>query len=100
MTNIGVAEPDLSHFEMMRRWWSGNQDSLHVSSTGFLGRLCDELGAVSVPAVGVSLGYGPSPALNAAKVTTLSMNPSATAPGPASAGMSRAWTRRGSPPGT
>jgi uncharacterized protein (DUF1501 family) len=75
VTSVGVAKPDLSHFEMMRRWWSGDQDSVHVSSTGFLGRVCDELGSTSDPAVGVSLGYGPSPALNAAKVTTLSMNP-------------------------
>ena len=31
VTGIGVAKPDLSHFEMMRRWWSGDQDSLHVT---------------------------------------------------------------------
>jgi uncharacterized protein (DUF1501 family) len=72
---VGVAKPDLSHFEMMRRWWSGDQDSLHNTATGFLGRLCDEIGDLSVPAVGVSLGYGPSPALNSRRVVTLSMNP-------------------------
>ncbi len=75
VTGVGVSRPDLSHFEMQRRWWSGDQDSLHVSATGFLGRVCDRLGSPSDPAVGVSLGYGPSPALNAARVTTLSMNP-------------------------
>ncbi len=24
---VGVTKPDLSHFEMQRRWWSGDQDS-------------------------------------------------------------------------
>jgi uncharacterized protein (DUF1501 family) len=72
---IGVKKPDLSHFEMLRRWWSGDQDSLHNSSTGFLGRLCDAIGDTTAPAVGLSLGYGPSPALNSARVVTMSMDP-------------------------
>ena len=75
LTGVGVTKPDLSHFEMQRRWWSGDQDSLHLTATGFLGRVCDEIGAKSDPAVGVSLGYGPSPALNSKHVVTLSMNP-------------------------
>lgn len=94
VTNIGVARPDLSHFEMMRRWWSGDQDSLHITQTGFFGRLCDEIGSRSDPAVGVSLGYGPSPALNARKVTTLSMNPYSDGSFPQfwDVPMDRAWT--------
>jgi uncharacterized protein (DUF1501 family) len=72
---VGVNKPDLSHFEMQRRWWSGDQDANHLTSTGFLGRLCDQIGDKSAPAVGISLGYGPSPSLNAARVATLSMNP-------------------------
>ena len=72
---IGVKKPDLSHFEMQRRWWSGDQDSLHSTATGFLGRLCDVIGDTSAPAVGLSLGYGPSPALNSARVVTMSMDP-------------------------
>ncbi|MEO7117909.1 MAG: hypothetical protein ABIZ34_02935, partial [Candidatus Limnocylindrales bacterium] len=58
---IGVHAPDLSHFEMMRRWWTGDQDSLHSSPTGFLGRICDVIGDTTAPVVGLSLGYGPSP---------------------------------------
>ena len=72
---VGVTKPDLSHFEMQRRWWSGDQDANHLTATGFLGRLCDHIGDKSAPAVGISLGYGPSPSLNSARVATLSMNP-------------------------
>ncbi|MEA2621922.1 MAG: hypothetical protein QOH61_832 [Chloroflexota bacterium] len=93
MQGIGVKKPDLSHFEMMRRWWSGDQDSLHQSSTGFLGRLCDVIGDTTAPAVGLSLGYGPSPALNAARVVTLSMDPYSDGSFPTfdDIGMHRAW---------
>jgi uncharacterized protein (DUF1501 family) len=72
---VGVTQPDLSHFEMLRRWWSGDQSSVAQTPTGFLGRLCDQIGDRSAPAVGLSLGYGPSPALNAADVVTMSMDP-------------------------
>jgi uncharacterized protein (DUF1501 family) len=75
LMGVGVSRPDLSHFEMQRRWWSGDQDSTHLTATGFLGRLCDQVGDKTAPAVGVSLGYGPSPSLNSARVVTLSMNP-------------------------
>ncbi|MCY7418747.1 MAG: DUF1501 domain-containing protein [Chloroflexi bacterium] len=75
LLGVGVNKPDLSHFEMQRRWWSGDQDSTHLTATGFLGRLCDQIGERTAPAVGISLGYGPSPSLNAARVATLSMNP-------------------------
>ena len=68
LMGVGVAKPDLSHFEMQRRWWSGDQDSTHLTATGFLGRLCDHIGDKTAPAVGVSLGYGPSPSLNSARV--------------------------------
>ena len=40
---VGVTRPDLSHFEMLRRWWAGDADSAHVSLTGFLGRLADRV---------------------------------------------------------
>ncbi len=72
---VGVVKPDLSHFEMLRRWWAGDQDSLHNSATGFLGRICDVIGDPTAPAVGLSLGYGPSPSLNSANVVTMSMDP-------------------------
>jgi uncharacterized protein (DUF1501 family) len=72
---IGVTQPDLSHFEMLRRWWSGDQSSAGQTPTGFLGRLCDEIGDSSAAAVGLSLGYGPSPSLNSASAITMSMDP-------------------------
>ncbi len=50
-------------------------DSLHNSATGFLGRICDVIGDPTAPAVGLSLGYGPSPSLNSASVVTMSMDP-------------------------
>jgi uncharacterized protein (DUF1501 family) len=75
LQGVGVMQPDLSHFEMMRRWWSGDQTSNPQTGTGFLGRLCDEIGDPNAPAVGLSLGYGPSPALISQSAITLSMNP-------------------------
>jgi len=79
LTGIGITTPDLSHFEMLRRWWAGDLTSLTLTPTGFLGRLCDAVATrdaiVDAPAVGVSLGYGPTPALISSKVSTLSVNP-------------------------
>jgi uncharacterized protein (DUF1501 family) len=75
VAGVGVAKPDLSHFEMMRRWWTADPDGTQNPQTGFLGRLCDAIGDPDAAAVGVSLGYGPSVALNADRVTTLSMDP-------------------------
>jgi uncharacterized protein (DUF1501 family) len=79
LTGIGITKPDLSHFEMLRRWWAGDLTSLALSTTGFLGRLCDAVATrdaiADAAAIGVSLGYGPTPALVSAKVSTLSVNP-------------------------
>ncbi len=75
---VGVPHPDLSHFEMMRRWWGGDGEGRDSSATGFLGRLSDVIGDAGAPAVGVSLGSAPSPALLSRKVVTASL-PSADA---------------------
>ncbi|WP_169812660.1 DUF1501 domain-containing protein [Nocardia acidivorans] len=71
---VGVADPDLSHFEMLHRWQTGDPSGTVRPSTGFLGRLCDHLGDPSVPAVGVSLGVGSTQALACEHVTTLSVD--------------------------
>ena len=91
---VGLAKPDLSHFESIRRWWAGDRTSLQISATGFLGRLCDEIGDPNVPAVGVSLGYGPSPALLSSNVSTLSMDPYSSGGFPRfwDVEMDQAWT--------
>jgi uncharacterized protein (DUF1501 family) len=59
---VGVAKPDLSHFDMMRRWWSGDPDGKAGVTTGFLGRCCDRI-ANGEPITGVSIGGGSTPAL-------------------------------------
>ncbi|UGT41089.1 DUF1501 domain-containing protein [Nocardia yamanashiensis] len=71
---VGIATPDLSHFEMLHRWQTGDPDGTVRPGTGFLGRLCDHLGDASAPAVGVALGTGDSRALACEKVTTLSVD--------------------------
>ncbi|MEV6773113.1 DUF1501 domain-containing protein [Nocardia sp. NPDC051030] len=71
---VGIAKPDLSHFEMLHRWQTGDPDGTTRPDTGFLGRLCDRLGEASSPAVGVALGVGSSPALACEHVTTLSVD--------------------------
>lgn len=93
LQGVGVNRPDLSHFEMLRRWWSGDQISTTQTPTGFLGRLCDVIGDTASPAVGLSLGYGPSPALNSERVVTMSMDPYSDGSFPSfwDVDMHRAW---------
>jgi uncharacterized protein (DUF1501 family) len=89
---VGVRQPDLSHFEMLRRWWAGDPSPSSSVSTGFLGRLCDTVGHTDDPAVGVSLGTGPTPALSADRVATVSLpDPSSGFPVPADDGVAAAW---------
>ncbi|MEC3958519.1 DUF1501 domain-containing protein [Nocardia sp. CDC153] len=71
---VGTAKPDLSHFEMLHRWQTGDPEGRLRAETGFLGRLCDHLGDPSAPAVGVALGVGSSQALACERVTTLSVD--------------------------
>lgn len=89
---VGLTKPDLSHFESLRRWWAGDRTSQQLTTTGFLGRLCDQIGDDSA-AVGISLGYGPSPALISESASTLSMNPYSDGdfPGFWNVGMDAAW---------
>jgi uncharacterized protein (DUF1501 family) len=69
---VGVAKPDLSHFEMMRRWWLGDLDGRDAQTSGFLGRCCDQL-AAGEPITGISIGGGSSPALIAEKAATVAL---------------------------
>jgi uncharacterized protein (DUF1501 family) len=92
LEGVGVRQPDLSHFEMLRRWWTGDPSSSSSLSTGFLGRLCDTVGHPGDPAVGVSLGTGPTPALTADRVATVSLpDPSSGFPVPVDDGLVAAW---------
>jgi uncharacterized protein (DUF1501 family) len=94
IAGVGVARPDLSHFEMLRRWWTADPAGDLHPATGFLGRLCDAIGDPAAPAVGLSLGAGPTPALDADRVVTLSVDPSqgVTSPLPGDGGtLDRAW---------
>jgi uncharacterized protein (DUF1501 family) len=69
---VGVAKPDLSHFSMMQRWWTGDPDGTGSVGTGVLGRCCDALhGDEAV--IGVSLGSGSSPAMVSETAPTVSL---------------------------
>jgi uncharacterized protein (DUF1501 family) len=83
VAGLGVRAPDLSHFEMLRRWWTGDPDGTLTDGTGFLGRLCDAIGDPAAPAVGLSIGYGPNPSLVSRKAVTLSIDPGGDASFPA-----------------
>jgi uncharacterized protein (DUF1501 family) len=74
VAGVGIAKPDLSHFEMLHRWQAGDPDGTVHPATGFLGRLCDTLGDPSAPAVGVSLGLGATQSLACERVTTISID--------------------------
>ncbi len=73
---VGIPSYDLSHFESLRRWWAGDSGaSATAPPGGFLGRVCDAIGDPSTPAVGVSIGFGPSAALVSQQVATVAFNP-------------------------
>ena len=69
---VGSNEPDFSHFEMEQRWWRGDSGEHSRLSTGFFGRLCDQLD-VGAPVTGISLSGGPTPALLADKAVTVGL---------------------------
>lgn len=69
---VGSAAPDGSHFEMLRRWWAGDQDGTARPTTGFLGRLCDALDD-GAPVTGVSIGGASTPALLAERAGTIGL---------------------------
>ena len=70
---VGVANPDGSHFEMQRRWATGDLDGKSNPSTGFFGRLADTIGNKDAPAIALGLGSGSSPALLSAWAPTVSL---------------------------
>lgn len=72
VVGVGSNEPDFSHFEMEQRWWRGESGERSRLSTGFFGRLCDELD-VGAPVTGISLSGGPSPALASNKAVTVGL---------------------------
>jgi uncharacterized protein (DUF1501 family) len=69
---VGVALPDFSHFDMMRRWWMGDPDGKANPAAGFLGRCCDRVMAGEA-ITGVSLGGGSTPTLLSEKASTVSV---------------------------
>jgi hypothetical protein len=73
VAGVGAAKPDLSHFEILYRRPTADPDSTVRPATGFLGRLCDQLGDPTAPAVGVSLGLGATQSLACERVTTISV---------------------------
>jgi uncharacterized protein (DUF1501 family) len=77
---VGSWRPDGSHFEMMRRWWAGDNDGTAGHTTGFLGRLADAIGDPAAPAVALTIGAANHPALVSRRVSTLAL-PTADATG-------------------
>lgn len=69
---VGSTSPDGSHFEMLRRWWTGDVASTRHSTTGVLGRLCDVLDE-GAPVTGLSIGGASSPALANVSAGTLGL---------------------------
>ena len=69
---VGSPAPDLSHFEMLRRWWAGDPDGTAAQPTGFLGRLCDAVDD-GAPVTGLSVGGASTPALVSERAGTLGL---------------------------
>lgn len=57
---VGVADPDLSHFISMRRWWDGTDTPDH---TGWIGRFLDGTVGYDELLAGITIGPGPSQAM-------------------------------------
>lgn len=72
LEGVGMADPDLSHFESARRWWTGDMSGVATFATGFLGRVCDQL-AGDEPVTGVSIGRGAAPTMRSDHAVTLSV---------------------------
>ncbi len=72
LEGVGMADPDLSHFESARRWWTGDITGTATVATGFLGRVCDQL-AGEEPVTGVSIGRGAAPTMRSDHAVTLSV---------------------------
>jgi uncharacterized protein (DUF1501 family) len=91
---VGGANPNGSHFEMLRRWWQGDPDGRTPQGSGFFGRLCDAVGDPAAPATGVSLGWGgTTPALSSRTAVTVAMSPWSDAqfPAPWDSGLRATW---------
>ncbi len=69
---VGVAKPELSHTEMMTRWWQGDPDGSGTYRSGFLGRCCDAI-ASDAAIAGVSIGGGSTPALISERAATVAL---------------------------
>jgi uncharacterized protein (DUF1501 family) len=69
---VGVGKPNLSHFDMLQRWWQGDPEGNAGLLTGFLGRCCDA-SAGGEPVTAVSLGGGSTPSLISTKATTVAL---------------------------
>lgn len=68
---VGTSDPNGSHFEMAARWASGDGSGKKTMTTGFLGRLCDELDQ-GAPITGISLA-GTAPTMLSRKSVTLGL---------------------------
>jgi uncharacterized protein (DUF1501 family) len=92
LRGVGVPQPDLSHFEMLRRLWLGDVSGRTTLPTGFLGRLCDAVGDPAAPVVGVSVSTSPSLALASQRVATAALpGPEASAIHPDDATLGPVW---------
>ena len=83
VTGVGVTRPDLSHFEMLDRWWGGAEDGRPPEAaagypSGFLGRLCDAVRGHE-DLTGVSLRFGSSLALRTTAAGTAGLGDLVTA---------------------
>ena len=66
---VDYAQPDLSHFNSYRYWWTGIPGGEGVR-TGWLGRTLDAMGGYGNPLQGVSVSWSFDPILTAKKAPT------------------------------
>lgn len=72
LAGVGTRNPDLSHFEMSRRWAQGDSAGDSTHRNGFLGACCDHLeGQEAI--TGVSIGWGSVKFMESTTATTMTL---------------------------
>ncbi len=70
---VGSFAPDLSHFDMQDRWWTGDPNRNGGYDTGVLGRLADVIGDPAAAAVAISHGQANHPIIRSNRAATMSL---------------------------
>ena len=70
---VGSFAPNLSHFDMQDRWWTGDPNRNGGYDTGVIGRLADIIGDPNAAAVAISHGQANHPIIRSNRAATMAL---------------------------